>query len=102
MIVQEPDKLRDSQAYVWPCHKVLISENPIIKAEGERESLTQTLPSLLLSFQVRLPVLCACIHKQVQKQGKKARSEGGLGVEDGAGKGGGRYTSGARSSRPFG
>ena len=68
MIVQEPDKLRDSQSYVWPCHKVLISENPIIKDEGERESLTQTLPSLFLSFQVRLPVLCACIHKQVQKQ----------------------------------
>jgi len=68
MIVQEPDKLRDSQSYVWPCHKVLISENPIIKDEGERESLTQTLPSLLLSFQVRLPVLNACIHKQVQKQ----------------------------------
>jgi hypothetical protein len=68
MIVQEPDKLRDSQAYVWPCHKVLISENPIIKDEGERESLTQTLPSLLLSFQVRLPVWCACMHKQMHKQ----------------------------------
>jgi hypothetical protein len=68
MIVQEPDKLRDSQAYVWPCHKVLISENPIIKAEGERESLTQTLPSLLLSFQVRLSVWCACMHKQMHKQ----------------------------------
>ena len=68
MIVQEPDKLRDSQSYVWPCHKVLISENPIIKDEGERESLIQTLPSLLLSFQVRLPVWFACMHKQMQKQ----------------------------------
>ena len=65
MIVQEPDKLRDSQSYVWPCHKVLIVEDSLIKDEGEREALTQTLPSLLLSFQVQLCASCVRVQEQM-------------------------------------
>ena len=65
MIVQEPDKLRDSQSYVWPCHKVLVVEDSLIKDEGEREALTQTQPSLLLSFQVQLFTSSVCVQKQM-------------------------------------
>ena len=65
MIVQEPDKLRDSQSYVWPCHKVLVVEDSLIKDEGEREALTQTQPSLLLSFQVQLFASSVCVQKQM-------------------------------------
>lgn len=51
MIVQEPDKLRDSQSYVWPCHTVLVVEDTLLKDEAGRDASTQTQASLLLSFQ---------------------------------------------------
>ena len=56
MIVQEPDKLRDSQSYVWPCHKALVVEDTLVKDEAEREATAQTQASLLFSFQVRAVV----------------------------------------------
>ena len=52
MIVQEPDKMRNSQSYVWPCHKVLVVEDTLVKDEAQLASTVQTQASILLSFQV--------------------------------------------------
>jgi len=52
MVVQEPEGKRDSPSYPWPCHKVLVVEDPLLKDEARRETGTQVQPSLHLSFQV--------------------------------------------------
>ena len=52
MIVQEPDKLRASTSYVWPCHKVLVAEYKAVQDEGERHHSLSSSSSILLSFQV--------------------------------------------------
>jgi len=61
MIVQEPDKLRDSTSYVWPCHKVLVAEYKAVQDEGERHESLSSSSSIHLSFQV----LCVLLSFQV-------------------------------------
>ena len=52
MVVQEPEGKRDSPSYPWPCHKVLVVEDTLLKDEARRETASQVQPSLHLSFQV--------------------------------------------------
>ena len=51
MIVQQPDKLRDSESYVWPCHKVLVVEASL-NENDDRSPADRAQASILTSFQV--------------------------------------------------
>lgn len=52
MVVQEPEGKRDSPSYPWPCHKVLVVEDILLKDEKRREAKSQVQPSHHLAFQV--------------------------------------------------
>jgi hypothetical protein len=50
MTVQEPDKLRDSNSYVWPCHKVLVVDH--VSEKDDRDAAERSQAAIISSFQV--------------------------------------------------